>query len=148
MKSKIHTIRITQSCPERSRRDAIRTFRQLNNEKGSKIKGKITKSCTTFSENKPNSPNVQMNLSLFTTMNYTIFASLTKVKNKPNQTQYKPKTNPIPERPKMNANAFLQKDYENISRWRGEKTNSIQSQFQTWHILIDRANRIYYYGIW
>ena len=35
-------------------------------------------------QNKPNSPNVQMNASLFITMNYTIFASLTKVKNKPN----------------------------------------------------------------
>jgi hypothetical protein len=40
--------------------------------------------------NKPNSPNVQMNANFFITMNYTIFTSLTKVKNKPNQTQNKP----------------------------------------------------------
>ncbi len=37
-----------------------------------------------FMRNKPNSPNVQMNLTFFTTMNYAIFASLTKVKNKAN----------------------------------------------------------------
>jgi hypothetical protein len=42
-------------------------------------------------QNKPNSPNVQMNTSLFITMNYAIFASLTKVKNKAKQTQLKPK---------------------------------------------------------
>jgi hypothetical protein len=60
-------------------------------------------------QNKPNSPNVQMNVTFFTTMNYTIFVSLTEVKNKPNsnpiQTQLsqlkpismpiKAKTNPI-----------------------------------------------------
>jgi hypothetical protein len=40
-----------------------------------------------FMQNKPNSPNVQLNLTLFITMIYTIFTSLTKVKNKPNQTQ-------------------------------------------------------------
>ena len=41
-----------------------------------------------FMQNKPNSPNVQINASLLITMNYENFASLTKVKNKPN-------TNPI-----------------------------------------------------
>ena len=89
MKSKIHTIRITQY--------AIRTFRQLNNEKGWLFKGKTTKSSITFRTNKPNSPIVQMNTSLFITMIYAIFASLTKVKNKPNskpiktkQSQFKP----------------------------------------------------------
>ena len=35
-------------------------------------------------QNKPNSPIVQMNVNNLTTMNYTIFTSLTKVKNKPN----------------------------------------------------------------
>ena len=41
-------------------------------------------------QNKPNSPIVQMNVNNLTTMNYTIFTSLTKVKNKPN-------SNPITE---------------------------------------------------
>ena len=41
-----------------------------------------------FMQNKPNSPIVQINASLFITKNYTIFTSLMKVKNKPNQTQF------------------------------------------------------------
>jgi hypothetical protein len=51
-------------------------------------------------QNKPNSPNVQMNLTFFIAMYYAIFASLTKVKNKPNQTQLSPKTQFF-QRPKM-----------------------------------------------
>jgi hypothetical protein len=42
-------------------------------------------------KNKPNSPIVQMNVTDLITMNYTIFVSLTEVKNKPKQTQLKPK---------------------------------------------------------
>jgi len=37
-----------------------------------------------FMQNKPNSPIVQMNSTYLITMNYAIFTSLTKVKNKPN----------------------------------------------------------------
>ncbi len=48
-----------------------------------------------FLANKPNSPNVQMNTSFFITMNYTIFTSLMKVKNKPNQSQNKANSKPI-----------------------------------------------------
>jgi hypothetical protein len=44
--------------------------------------------------NKPNSPIVQMKLNNLTTMNYVIFTSLTKVKNKPNSNPIKAKTNP------------------------------------------------------
>ena len=43
-----------------------------------------------FMQNKPNSPNVQTNVTFFILMVYTIFASLTVVKNKPNQTQFLP----------------------------------------------------------
>ena len=68
---------------------------QLNSKIGNLFKGKVTKSSTTFRTNKPNSPIVQLNVSIFITMNYAIFTSLTKVKNKPNsnpkQTQFKPK---------------------------------------------------------
>ncbi len=49
---------------------------------------------SSFLTNKPNSPNVQTNASLFTTMNYAISNCLMKVKNKansnPKQTQFKP----------------------------------------------------------
>ena len=51
-------------------------------------------------QNKPNSPNVQMNLTNLTTTNYSIFISLTKPKNKPNQSQNKANSNPI--KPKTN----------------------------------------------
>jgi hypothetical protein len=81
-----------------------------------------------FMPNKPNSPNVQMNLSFFIAMDYAIFISLTKVKNKSNsnpiqtqtkpilgqyqgrQSQYKAKTKPIQtqfQRPKMKAFAWI-----------------------------------------
>ena len=63
---------------------------QVNNEKDQLIKGKSTKIAAAFMQNKPNSPNVQMNVTNLITMNYAILASLTKVKNKPNQTQFKP----------------------------------------------------------
>ena len=63
---------------------------QLNNEKVWLFKGKTTKSSTTFRTNKPNSPIVQTDVTNLITMNYTNFTSLTKVKNKPNQTQTKP----------------------------------------------------------
>jgi len=57
-----------------------------------------------FRKNKPNSPIVQINLSYLSTTNYPIFTSLTKVKNKPNQTQYKPNSNPIQTQFKPNSN--------------------------------------------
>jgi hypothetical protein len=50
-----------------------------------------------FLQNKPNSPIVQMNLTHLSIMNYAISNSLTKVKNKPNQTQFKAKNKPCPE---------------------------------------------------
>ena len=50
---------------------------------------KTTKSNTKIMRNKPNSPIVQTDVTSFIKMIYTISASLTKVKNKPNQTQNK-----------------------------------------------------------
>ena len=41
-----------------------------------------------FLTNKPNSPNVQMNLTYLFMMNCAIYASLTKVKFKPKQSQF------------------------------------------------------------
>jgi len=106
--------------------------RQLNNEKGCLFNEKITKSAASFRKNKPNSPNVQMNASLLITMNYTIFASLTKVKNKPNQTQFKANSNPIPERVKMNINIYNTKVYNNKtasgSKQNKPNSNPIQTQ--------------------
>ncbi len=106
--------------------------RQLNCEKSQYIKGKITKSSITFSENKPNSPIVQLNVTYLSTMNYPIFTSLKKVKNKPNQTQFKANSNPIPKRPKMNINIYDTKVYDNKTAFRREinKPNSKPIQTQ------------------
>jgi hypothetical protein len=46
-------------------------------------------------QNKPNSPIVQLNLTPFITMHYTISTCLTKVKNKPNTNPIKPNFGPI-----------------------------------------------------
>ena len=95
-----------------------------NNEKYKNVElsiEKFTKSSVTFRKNKPNSPIVQMNLTNLITMNYAIFTSLTEVKNKPNQTQFKANSNPIPERPKMNAKCAHTKDYEQFIPLAGQK---------------------------
>ena len=54
-----------------------------------------------FMRNKPNSPNVQTDVTSFIKMNYTIFTSLTKVKNKPNQTQLNLSSNVLVGEPKQ-----------------------------------------------
>ncbi len=59
-----------------------------------------------FMQNKPNSPNVQLNLTSFVAMNYAIFISLTKVKNKPNSNPIKAKTNPIQTQLKSKQSQF------------------------------------------
>ena len=69
--------------------------KRVNNQKRRLFNEKIAKIAAAFMQNKPNSPIVQMNVTNLTTMIYTIFASLTEVKNKPKQTQYKANTNPI-----------------------------------------------------
>jgi len=81
-------------------------------------------------QNKPNSPNVQMNVTFFITMIYTIFISLTGVKNKPNQSQYKANTKPIASKAKIDAKYSYTKDYENISRSLLRKNKPKQTQFQ------------------
>ena len=97
-------------------------------KKVGKSKEKSTKSANTFCRNKPNSPNVQMNVTNLTTMNCTIFNSLTVVKNKPNQTQFKANSNPIPERPEMNLSTYFTSKYNNKTAFRRKKTNPIQTQ--------------------
>jgi len=99
----------------------IREIRGLKMKKVGKSKENSTKSANTFCRNKPNSPIVQTDVTFFTTMYYTNFASLTKVKNKPNQTQFKANTNPIVERPKMNINIYYTIGYNNETAFRRNK---------------------------
>ena len=84
----------------------------------------------TLGENKPNSnpikPNLRkakMNVSLTLTKDYRKNDDFAVRKNKPN-------SNPISEKPKMSANGFPQKDYENKTAFRPQKNKPKQSQFQ------------------
>jgi len=60
-----------------------------------------------FMQNKPNSPNVQMNVSNVKTMNYKNFIPLAVQKNKPNSNPIKPNF----QKAKMNVNSLITKDY-------------------------------------
>ena len=51
-------------------------------------------------QNKPNFLNAQMNVSSFITKHYENDNTFRLPENKPNQSQYKPNTNPIPKKPK------------------------------------------------
>ncbi len=87
---------------------------------------------SSFMQNKPNSPNVQLNVTFFITMNYTIFTSLTKVKNKPNSNPIKAKTKPIQtqllQRTKLMQSVYLQRIMKKNADRCYEKTNPKQSQ--------------------
>ena len=67
-------------------------------------------------QNKPNLLDAQMNVNTVITKDYENKSNWKLGENKPNskpiQTQYKPKTNPIPKGPKMNENLFATKVYE------------------------------------
>jgi len=107
---------------------------RVNNQKGCLIRGKIAKSSVTFRKNKPNSPNVQTYVTSFTTTIYTIYASLTKVKNKPNQTQFKPNSNPNFYLAIFNLSSLMTSEYVKSDALAGDKTNPNkpnQTQFRT-----------------
>ncbi len=97
-------------------------------------KGKSTKSLTTFRKNKANLSEVKFGLKHFSTRIYERFHPLPKRKNKPNQTQYKPNSNPITERPKMNVKNAITMNYIKFLCLTGQKnkakTNPKQTQFQ------------------
>jgi len=59
-------------------------------------------------------------------MTYKYFIPPAEQKNKPNQTQFKPKTNPISKKPEMNVNIYYKREYSNkIAFWRNQnKPNS------------------------
>ncbi len=139
---------------------------QLNNEKVWSIKEKTTKSSITFRRNKPNFQDAQMNVNIYYIKDYQILSRWPDIKTNPIQTQSKPiyqrvklmqsvylqtimnknsakgykKTKPkqtqFLKRPKMNANAFPQKDYENETSHRPKKTNPNKPNFKRGRLLI------------
>jgi hypothetical protein len=64
-------------------------------------------------QNKPNVKYVKINISPYMTTKYVKMDTWLSWKNKPNQTQFKPKTNPISKMPKMNVTIYYKKDYSN-----------------------------------
>jgi hypothetical protein len=68
---------------------------------------------------KPNFRKAKMNVNLTLTKDYRKKADFASQKNKPN-------SNPISSKPKMSANAFPQKDYENEPLSGSKKTNPIK----------------------
>jgi len=93
--------------------------KQLKNEKNRQIKEKITKSYSTFCENKPNSKTIKIAISPFKASRYEILPAWRSKK----QTQFKPNTNPIHERPKFALSSFMTSKYEHLCRRRVTKTN-------------------------
>ena len=81
-------------------------------------------------QNKPNSPNVQMSLTIFITMNYTNFISLVRQKNKPNSNPIKAKSNPIAEVTKMSVNIYYTKVYNNEAALRWKKQSQFKPNFK------------------
>ncbi len=85
-------------------------------------------------QNKANLPDAQMNVSSVLTKDYENKRLRRCVKTNPIQTQYKAKTNPISEKPKMNESLFATKVYENITTFRLEQnkpnSNPIKPNFK------------------
>ena len=71
-----------------------------------------------FLQNKPNFPDAKMNSINSKIMAYKNFIPLAGYKNKPNQTQNKPNTNPIAEMPKINLSIYSQTAYINKTSFR------------------------------
>ena len=82
-------------------------------------------------QNKPNFQDAQMNVSIFSKKDYNNETAFRRGKNKPNQTQFKPNTKPIPEMPKMSLNTYLIRFYSNKTAFRRIQNKPKQTQFQT-----------------
>jgi hypothetical protein len=84
-----------------------------------------------FMQNKPNVKDAKMNISPFMTIKYVKLDTWLSGKNKPNQTQLKPKQTQSTKRPKMNLNTYPTRDYSNKTALRRKQNKPNQSQFQT-----------------
>jgi hypothetical protein len=82
-------------------------------------------------QNKPKVKDAKMNVSPFITIKYVKLDTWCNRKNKPKQTQFKPKTNPISKKPKMNVNIYYTIDYSNKPYLSQIQNKPKQTQFQT-----------------
>ncbi len=88
-------------------------------KKADKSKEKTVNNMTAFIQNKPNFSYAIINISSFDTSKYEILTAWRVEK----QTQFKPNSNPIPKRPKMNLNTYITMNYKVFPRLPGKKTN-------------------------
>ena len=65
-------------------------------------------------QNKPNFQNTEMHASNYYTRAYSNETAFRRGKNKPNSKPIQTQTNPISEKPKMNVNSIVSKDYEDF----------------------------------
>jgi len=81
-------------------------------------------------QNKPNLPDTQMNLSIFSQMAYEYKSNWTLGQNKPNSNPIKPNF----QKAKMNVNSLITKDYRKKDAFAVQKnkpnSNPIQTQFK------------------
>jgi hypothetical protein len=103
---------------------------------------KIMKNTTIFIQNKPNLSEDKIDVSPFKTSKYKTLPAGSGKK----QTQFKPDTNPITERPKMSLNSTIKRYYETFPAYRAKKTNPNQTQFKAdtnlWRILDIEKNSL------
>ena len=99
---------------------------QLNNKKVWSFKGKITKSGITFRKYKPNFKNIKIGVNSFEISTYEILPAWRSKK----QTQFKPNSNPIQERPKINLSTYFTGRYNNMTAPGSKKSNPIQTRFK------------------
>ncbi len=92
---------------------------RLNNQKKKQIKGKSAKFASVFIRNKANFVNPEICVIPFQTSRYEILPARRSKK----QTQFKPNSNPISEKLKINANIYHTKEYNNKTFFPAPKTN-------------------------
>jgi hypothetical protein len=98
--------------------------RRRNNKKSSKIKGKITKSSITFSENKANFKTSEIGVSSFAKSKYEILPAWRGKKtnpSKPNLSQNKPNSNPICFKTIIGLSSSMTSKYEKSEDSSGKK---------------------------
>jgi hypothetical protein len=98
---------------------------RLNNEKCCSFKGKSKKIAPAFIQNKPNFKNIAISVSSFETSKYKILTAGSGQK----QTQCKPNSNPISERPKINLNSLKAMYYEIFPAYRAKKQTQSNPNF-------------------
>ena len=81
-----------------------------------------------------------LSLTSFMIMNYIVSTSLTKVKNKPNQTQTKPIQTQFIQKIKIILNRYDKMNYENFSANMGKKTNPNKANFYTIGCMQTKSN--------